>query len=181
MSEEEREKWNRKYREIPASAEEPSPDPFYVRSMGRLPAGGLAYDLGCGNGRHAADLARRGFDVIAIDISDEAIKNLRAKIPSPRLHFLRQDLEFELPAPPTPPALVISIFFFHASLPPWILQHLAPGGHAILKIRSSESPDRPFVLRPGEIQLRFPGWRILDQDLEKGDRPAESILIQKPV
>lgn len=36
-------------------------------------------DLGCGRGRHSITLARRGYDVVGIDLSDEAIKKARSK------------------------------------------------------------------------------------------------------
>jgi SAM-dependent methyltransferase len=35
----------------------------------RVPRSGLALDLGCGPGRHAVPLARRGFNVTAVDLS----------------------------------------------------------------------------------------------------------------
>lgn len=36
-------------------------------------------DLGCGRGRHALNLARKGYDVTGIDLSEEAIKTAKAK------------------------------------------------------------------------------------------------------
>ncbi|HWQ75880.1 MAG TPA: methyltransferase domain-containing protein [Syntrophomonas sp.] len=35
---------------------------------------GKALDIGCGNGRNSVYLAKQGFDVVGIDISDEVIK-----------------------------------------------------------------------------------------------------------
>ncbi|MBD0330024.1 MAG: class I SAM-dependent methyltransferase [Thermoleophilia bacterium] len=40
---------------------------------------GFAVDLGCGDGRDAAELARRGWRVLAIDAEEEAIERLRAR------------------------------------------------------------------------------------------------------
>ena len=41
---------------------------------------GLAVDLGCGQGFDTQELLRQGWDVIAIDGSDEGIRRLRARI-----------------------------------------------------------------------------------------------------
>lgn len=43
----------------------------------RLPAGGAVEDLGCGRGRHAIPLARRGYRVTGVDISDVMLRLAR--------------------------------------------------------------------------------------------------------
>ena len=42
---------------------------------------GLAVDLGCGQGFETAELLRRGWEVVAIDATEEAIRRLRRRIP----------------------------------------------------------------------------------------------------
>lgn len=42
---------------------------------------GLAVDLGCGQGFDTAELLRRGWNVVAIDATEEAIERLRRRIP----------------------------------------------------------------------------------------------------
>lgn len=49
--------------------------------------GGSVLDLGCGVGRTTAPLAERGFDVVGVDVSGEAIRRARKHFP---------DLEFEV-------------------------------------------------------------------------------------
>lgn len=60
----------------------------------RLQEGGLVLDLACGNGRHAVELARRGFSVVAADLSREllrsAVKSQSADGPNPS--FLCADM-----------------------------------------------------------------------------------------
>ena len=49
---------------------------------------GLAIDLGCGQGFESAELLRRGWEVIAIDATEEGIRRLRRRVPerdAPRL------------------------------------------------------------------------------------------------
>ena len=45
--------------------------------------GGAAVDLGAGIGLHAIPLARRGYEVIAIDSSVQLLSSLRARAGSP--------------------------------------------------------------------------------------------------
>jgi tellurite methyltransferase len=42
---------------------------------------GLAVDLGCGQGFESAELLRRGWEVIAIDATEEGIRRLRRRVP----------------------------------------------------------------------------------------------------
>jgi hypothetical protein len=70
---------------------------------GLLP--GRALDLGTGEGRHAVWLARRGWEVTAVDFSGEAIRKAaehqRANAPETlgRITWVRADVVAEAPAP----------------------------------------------------------------------------------
>jgi SAM-dependent methyltransferase len=48
---------------------------------GQLPAGGRILDLACGTGRIAAPLAKRGFEVAGLDISERALAVARDEAP----------------------------------------------------------------------------------------------------
>ena len=65
----------------------------YVQSLlarhGKAP--GAVFDLGCGTGRHAIELARLGYQVLGIDLSDRMIAQARARTPAE----LRDRLMFE--------------------------------------------------------------------------------------
>ena len=64
-----------------------------------LSSGARLVDVGCGPGRHAHALARRGFEVVGVDISERFIALAReAAPPGTRLRFERADaraLEFD--------------------------------------------------------------------------------------
>lgn len=45
---------------------------FVLQELG-VPAGSLILDVGCGTGRHAIELARRGYAVIGLDLSSEML------------------------------------------------------------------------------------------------------------
>ena len=60
---------------VPAEATKAEID-FLVRTVG-LPRGRTVLDVCCGSGRHALELARRGYRVTGIDVSSEAITYAR--------------------------------------------------------------------------------------------------------
>ena len=83
---EDRLKWNEKYRkEI-----HPVEPAKIVKEYYRLAPRGLALDIATGNGRNALFLAKQGFEVIAVDIADEALTRIGVH---PRVHPLCQDLD----------------------------------------------------------------------------------------
>jgi SAM-dependent methyltransferase len=56
----------------------PRPNPNMARMLRRLlPSGGKALDFGCGNGRYIAPLLKTGADIIAYDISEVAVREVR--------------------------------------------------------------------------------------------------------
>lgn len=65
---------------------------FLVRCL-RLPPGARILDVPCGYGRHAAELARRGFRVIGVDLSRAMIAEARRQwTEGPRLRFMQEDM-----------------------------------------------------------------------------------------
>ena len=57
---------------------------------------GLAVDLGCGQGFETAELLRRGWEVVAIDATEEGIRRLRGRVPdsdAPRLRTVVSRME----------------------------------------------------------------------------------------
>jgi tellurite methyltransferase len=47
--------------------------------FGTTPSGALALDLGCGDGREAIEMLRRGWGVVAVDAEPEALRQLQAR------------------------------------------------------------------------------------------------------
>ena len=95
----------------------------------------LAVDLGCGEGRDTVELLRRGWSVVAIDRSAEAIACLRARPALPNPHLLNARVA-NLETADWPPASLINASFVLPLCRPeafpavWrrIVDTLTPGG-----------------------------------------------------
>jgi SAM-dependent methyltransferase len=75
-----------------------APNPHVVEWLEReAPPPGRALDIGCGLGDSAEDLARRGFEVVAFDVSASAIDAARRRFPASRVDYRVADL-LRLPA-----------------------------------------------------------------------------------
>ncbi len=59
-----------------------------------LPAGSAVEDLGCGRGRHAIPLARRGYEVTGVDLSDKMLRlaRTRSERDGVRVEWVRDDM-----------------------------------------------------------------------------------------
>ncbi len=97
-----RERWNARWRERAADLEDASP--FLIEHAGLLGPPGKALDLAGGAGRNAIWLARRGYDVTLVDVSDVALDKAEQRAKRlgvvNRMRFLRIDLEGALQLAP---------------------------------------------------------------------------------
>jgi SAM-dependent methyltransferase len=96
---------------------------------------GMAVDLGCGDGRDAIELLRRGWSVLAIDAEPEAIARLEARPDLPPQRRLKTRIA-RLEATQWPEADLVNASFALPLVPPdafatlWraIVASLKPGG-----------------------------------------------------
>ena len=92
MSDKDREKWNRKYKEKPTLLETRPPSRLLAAHL-HLVQGDCAIDLACGSGRHTLFLADKGFCVDAIDISAVALNTLSKRLNSSKVTLIETDLD----------------------------------------------------------------------------------------
>ncbi len=121
----------------------------------RLEAGGWCLDLGCGGGRYARAIERRGLKVMGVDLSRPLLRKAVVNIdPSSSLYYVRADMRAVPSAGPF--RLVVSLFtsfgYFsddeHLRLLKGIHTLLSPGGFFVIDLpnpasvrqRISESP-----------------------------------------
>jgi tellurite methyltransferase len=170
MSEEpsDRERWDAKYASDPEWSEPREPDAFVLRALELVPGGGRAVDLAGGNGRHALELARRGFEVELWDVSPVGLELARAAAARAGLPIRtrRVDLLLERPlfsAQPFELALVSN--FRDRELLAELPRLLRPGGHLVYTHYTTEWPgEKPpmaFRLAPGELAAGIRGFETL--------------------
>jgi tellurite methyltransferase len=175
MSHPDAERWNRRYQEEERYAAFSSPRPFLVQNESFLPAPGLALEAAMGLGGNAGFLLERGWRVIGVDISGEAVRQVKARLPS--IWAVQADLA-HFPLPPERFDLILNFYFLERSLWPAYTRALRPGGILILETLTEEmqaqQPEIPpeYLLRRGELEHAFPGLETLH--LAEGWHPGRS-------
>jgi SAM-dependent methyltransferase len=162
-----REKWNEHYRGRPC-AEMSGPNALLVEWLPRLEVPStrpLAVDVACGEGRHALYLARHGWRVEAMDISDVALAHLDAKARAEGLDITCLQRDFEPEPPATMPSLDearydLAVVMRYTNLP--LLAQLAsalrPGGYLVAEAYlRADAPDGgprnpAYRVAPGEFE-----------------------------
>ena len=145
--------WDAHYVEgtLPWDMDEPDAQLVKLVREGTLVAG-RALDVGCGTGTHALWLAAQGFDVLGVDIAPRAIERARQKASaSPGVACRFEQLDFLSNEPPNAPFdFVFDRGCFHVfdeaseqeAFAARIATILAPGGHWLSLIGSTEGPAR---------------------------------------
>ncbi len=175
-----------------------APERIVVEFADSLPPDGSVLDLGCGQGRHALWLARRGRRVVAVDPSEVAIRTVQEAASTERLPITTVRAGFaELPDPAAPYAGVLVIGLVQM-LPPEELDRLvavidrwtATGSLLFLVAWTQDDPRFPEIaatwaplgtgsFRSPDDRVRtflplasapglFPGWEVLDHVEELG-------------
>lgn len=193
MSTPDKKYWNTTYTDLP----------FHVNHDGWLekytewlePQKGRIVDLGCGLGHNAKALHAQGFDVLACDLSEKALEQLRED--EPGLKTLQLDMSDGLPfADGWLQAVVadLSLHYFSRSMTLQIVgdihRVLQPGGlllcrvHAVAEFAAKPGAvaveDDPFLYRSEGILRRFFDENELrhffaDQDWETLERSERAI------
>ncbi|HEY0159131.1 MAG TPA: class I SAM-dependent methyltransferase [Thermoanaerobaculia bacterium] len=146
--------WNQRYRTRDDIDDRPAE--LLVDAL-RGVAPGRALDLACGAGRNAIWLARGGWEVVAIDGAEEAIRLLREHEPAVDARVL--DLETGAPLPFEDESfdLVLILYYLHRPLFAEAKRVLRPGG---LLVTAARMKGR-FAASPGELGSFFEGWELL--------------------
>jgi tellurite methyltransferase len=170
-------KWNEKYQ----AASYPTEPAAILKNYILLARGQKALDIAAGNGRNSLFLAKRGFTVDAVDISDAGLRLFAGK--HPNIHPICADLDhFDIPA--NRYDLIINLKFLNRRLFPYIREGLTAGGILIFQTfldRPAEKKDQPacrdYLLRENELLHAFLSLRILFyNEAEKRDNGEISAL-----
>ncbi|WP_457596604.1 class I SAM-dependent methyltransferase [Hydrogenimonas sp.] len=161
MAREDSIKWDEKYRADASLLTRERPARF-VEAYWHFAGGGKALDLACGGGRNALFLARKGFEVDALDISEVAIASLAERSRGLPLKARVADLDDFIP-PRGRYGLIVMTNFLDRKLLRHVVEALAPGGILIVETYmhhpENEKRGNPdFLLAPGELR------ELLDDD-----------------
>jgi hypothetical protein len=146
--------WNKRYRIREQLNDEPAP--LLVQAAETL-APGRALDLACGAGRNAVWLARRGWNVVAIDGSSVAIDIVREHDASIDARVLDLETGAPLPFDDETFDLVAILFYLHRPLFDEAKRVLKRGGTIVCAARTR---GRYHALR-GELARTFMGYEIV--------------------
>ena len=193
-SDNERERWNQKYRESPGAWM--VPDPFLARAFGEyilplFPHRGSALDLAGGAGRHSIWLAQQGWEVTLIDISETGVEQARQNAGplASHLHFVVDDLthfkasqtEFE-----TAFEVVMAFFYLEREIFPEMVQAVRPGGllvyktYTLAQAKLAGGPKNPaHLLAPGEVLQLADGLRVLHYCTEVTEKSTAELVARK--
>ncbi len=145
------------------------PNPFLKKHVDFLHKG-KALDIAAGEGRNAVFLAQRGFDVDAVDISEEGLKkarrlaremgvNIRASLSDLDSYSIERE-KYDL---------IADFYFLKRSLIPRMKRGLRKGGKIIFEtytldhrnLGTSGPKQAKYFLKPNELLRLFRGFRIL--------------------
>ncbi|WP_435066426.1 class I SAM-dependent methyltransferase [Haloplanus sp. C73] len=157
-----RERWNEKYSADDEFGLPDDPIPELARRVDTLPAG-RALDVATGTGRNARFLAAEGYDVDAVDVSDEALDRARRAADGVDVNWIRSDIEaFEFDADAYD-VITVSFFAMLDRLPD-LVEALKPGGVLVYEhhLRSSDDID----IGPSSDRYRYPSNHLLHACLD---------------
>ncbi len=189
MSQQERTKWDERFRTGDHAVRQPDPFLDQLEEYSDLfSEKRRALDVACGAGRNAVCLAERGWKVTACDVSLEGLRKARALAVERgvRLELFCQDLEaaslgtncFDL---------IVCFFYLQRDLFPLLKAALKPQGLIVYKTYTVEQqrfPGRPrhsmHLLRPQELLEQFRDFRVLCYQEIMKDRGVAQLIAQKP-
>lgn len=149
--------WNARYRQREEIIDVPAP--LLEDAAASLPPG-RALDLACGAGRNAMWLQRQGWDVVAIDGAEEAIRIVQEHAPAIDARVLDFERELPLPFPDESFDLIAILFFLHRPLYAEARRLLKPGGILVTAIRT-RGINPKFCVAQGELRTMLKDYDLL--------------------
>ena len=153
-----RQKWNERYKNL---THKPPVNDYLQRFAPKLPKKGRALDIGCGVGQNSEFLANMGWEVDAVDISEEGLAKIADQS---SIHPYCMDIrDFEIKKEQYD--LILSINFLDPTLFSNIKEGLKRGGVFIIQTFTPKSDMNPkFTIEPKELLKAFEGLHVLYYD-----------------
>jgi tellurite methyltransferase len=194
----ERDRWNQKYREANKASSPMSPDPFLPQAFAKyilplFPNCGRALDLAGGSGRHAIWLAKQGWEVTLIDISETGVEQARQNAGplATHIHFVVDDLtRFETSQTHVEHGFDVVMVFFHLErkIFPQLLHAIRSGGLLVYKTctlsqaKLEYGPKDPaHLLKPDELLQLAADLRVLHYREDISERATAEMVARKEI
>lgn len=182
MAERDRLKWNAKYQDK-VQGDAPAANDT-LRSLSSYLVGGMCLDVACGLGGNSLYLAKHGYQVISLDVSDVAVSYLQQKAKQDNLPITASQVDLDKASlPPELYDLVVVTYFLDRQLYKSLKSVVKEGGFIFFETfyeaaGTNEHMNSRFKLKPFELQDLFREWKIFQfiQDEQKG---IQSVFAQK--
>ena len=185
-------KWDNKYDQIPELLEPRPPARMLVKHIQNTEDEKRALDVACGSGRHAFFLAKKGYCVDAIDISEIAVRTLQKRLTPDRCIYPKQaDLDDYAP-PEGHYDLIVMTNYLDRALIARLVPSLKKSGLFFVETymkdpdneKKQSNPD--YLLEENELKQIFSeGFDIIEYDtfwnesFERYKMRKQAILVQK--
>lgn len=180
MSVDDRLRWEERH----ADARSLSPRESVLALPPPASVGSLALDLASGQARHANALRAAGWDVVAMDVSRNALRHARSTGNGGSLMLVQADVD-AWPFLPQSFDLVVQVDFLDRRIFPLLRDGLRADGLLLIDTfldlgrPNRDGPSRSdFLIRPGELASAFAGMDILRCEETNGET-ARAILLAR--
>jgi SAM-dependent methyltransferase len=186
-SDSDKSRWDNLYRKSKGYVFGKEPATFLVENLQQLPIG-RALDLAMGEGRNAVYLAKKGFDVVGVDISEVAVRKAKhlARENGVRIQTVIADLhKYQLQ--PESYDVILVFYYLQRSLVPQIVRALKPGGVLVFEsetvddLKHHKTQNHAGLLEHGELKTLFNGLSVVKYaETDDGKRAVASLVARKP-
>jgi SAM-dependent methyltransferase len=179
-------RWDNLYRKNKGYVFGKEPAPFLVDALPVLPLG-RALDLAMGEGRNAVYLAKKGFEVVGVDISEVAIRKAQRLSRDSHVHIktVVADLN-KYQIPPMSYDVIIVFYYLQRSLHEQIVRALKPGGvlvyqtYTLDQVKHDPAENRDYLLGKGELKTLFKDLEVVKyEETDDGNEAVASLIARK--
>ena len=165
------------------------PAAFVRDNIAKLPIG-RALDIAMGEGRNAVYLAKKGFSVDGVDISEVGIRKAKRLAHENRvtIHTINADLDHYV-ITPNHYDVILNIEYLQRSLIPQIKKGLKKGGIVVYENETVDQLNNPggqgtrrdYLLAKGELKELFKDMQIIVyKETNDGKEAVASLIAKKP-